>query len=211
MNTEADAGITNDSIMDLLEQAQAMAEVEQSLTSCLEKVEPWLLSSTTTNIDPNCPRVRPIPRTMDQVKSVLTVARNLASRTSAPASWNPNAPVVGFSTPNPLPHQLRGGALAALQLDRARQEERDQKRQRMQEEEQKQKSKSAQKDAVASHSQVKGEGGRGDQHRAAADQRRQARAAVDAHARRQSQQQQQQVASMNLSDTSSEEDDGDDD
>ncbi len=42
--------------------------------------------------------------------------------------WNPAAPVVGFRTPNPLPHQLRGGALAALQLERARQTERLRKR-----------------------------------------------------------------------------------
>lgn len=213
---EVDSDTNNDS-MDLLEKAQKMVEIEQSLTSTLEKVEPWLLSATTTNIDPNRPRVRPIPQTMEQVKSILCVARNLASRTSAPAAWNPNAPVVGFSTPNPLPHQLRGGALAALQLDRARQEERDRKRQRVEEEQQKEKSKHAHnKDAAGSQGGAhKGEGGArggGDQqqHRAA-DARRQARGTGEAHGRRQAQQQQQQqMATMNLSDSSSEEESDED-
>jgi hypothetical protein len=36
--------------------------------------------------------------------------------------WNPNLPVIGFATPNPLPHQLRGGALGAMQLKLAREE-----------------------------------------------------------------------------------------
>jgi hypothetical protein len=34
--------------------------------------------------------------------------------------WNPNLPVVGFATPNPLPHQLRGGALGGMQLQLAK-------------------------------------------------------------------------------------------
>jgi hypothetical protein len=38
---------------------------------------------------------------------------------------------MGFTTPNPMPHQLRGGALAGMQLERARQGERDKKRQRL--------------------------------------------------------------------------------
>ena len=36
--------------------------------------------------------------------------------------WNANLPVVGFATPNPLPHQLRGGALGGMQLKLAREE-----------------------------------------------------------------------------------------
>ena len=198
-----------DNTLELLEKAQAMVDVEQSLTETLEKVEPWLLSATTTNIDPNRPRVRPIPQTMDQVKNILSVARNLASRTSAPAAWNPAAPVVGFSTPNPLPHQLRGGALAALQLERARQAERDRKRKRVQEEE-KAKSKSAAAAKEAQHQQQPGKGeagaARGEQHRA--PDRRAARAAGEAHVRRIPQQQQR--TTMNLSDSSSSDDDDDD-
>jgi hypothetical protein len=115
--------------MDLLWKTQKAVEMERALTATMRKVEPWLRSS---KVNPNQPRVRPIPTSMEQVHQVLAVARNLASRTSAPAGWNPNAPVVGFTTPNPLPHQLRGGALAALQLERARQSERDKKRQREQ-------------------------------------------------------------------------------
>jgi len=109
-----------------------MIEVERALTAAMEKVEPWL----TTRVKPNRPRVRPIPTNMEEANQVLAVARNLASRTSAPAGWNPNAPVVGFTTPNPLPHQLRGGALAALQLERAKQAEHDKKRQKMEQQKQ---------------------------------------------------------------------------
>lgn len=119
----------------LLSKTQSLIRVERSLTATIEKVEPWLVSNTlkkSSLTDHMDTRVRPIPRTMEQVHQILAVGRNLASRTSAPAGWNPQAPLVGFSTPNPLPHQLRGGALAALQLDRARKTENDRKRQREQ-------------------------------------------------------------------------------
>ena len=211
--------------LDLLEKTQAMIEVEQSLTAIIEKAEPWLLSNTNNpnmKVDPSRPRVRPIPETMDQVHSILAVARSFASRTSAPAEWNPNAPVVGFSTPNPLPHQLRGGALAALQLERARQAERDRiqqkkKRQRTEEEEEKFKSAAA----TAVDAKEKYPRGGPEQQRAAAERR----AAREAHARRNpqqqqqqqqqpqqqpKQQQQQQLATMNLSDSSSDDDDASD-
>jgi hypothetical protein len=124
----------------VLETTQKLIEVERSLTSILERVEPWLPHNTT---NPSAwhayrKRVRPIPTSMDQVEQILAVARNYSSRTSAPAGWHPSAPVVGFSTPNPLPHQLRGGALAGLELERARQEERSQKRKRQAAEEEEQ-------------------------------------------------------------------------
>lgn len=128
----------------LLEKTQALMEVERSLTATLEKVEPWLRHNTTltpSSMHGFGKRVRPLPTTMEQVQQVLAVARNYSSRTSAPAGWNPAAPVMGFATPNPLPHQLRGGALAALQLERARQEERSQKRKRREEEEEQAKAK----------------------------------------------------------------------
>ena len=67
----------------------------------------------------------------------MAVARNLANRTSAPVGWNPMAPVIGFSTPNPMPHQLRGGALATLQLERAKQAESDKKRIQLQQQQEK--------------------------------------------------------------------------
>jgi hypothetical protein len=97
----------------LLDSMQALIKVERDLTDALEQAEPWLSSSTNTP-------VRPLPSSMAQVEQVLALARSLSARTSAPAGWNPQAPVTGFATPNPLPHQLRGGALGTLQLERAR-------------------------------------------------------------------------------------------
>lgn len=121
----------NKDAISLLEKMQAVIEVEKSLSASLEKVEPWLLQNA-KKPSHHRPRVRPIPSNMSEALNVLAVARNLASRTSAPAGWNPAAPVVGFSTPNPLPHQLRGGALATLQLERAKQQaETIRKRQKM--------------------------------------------------------------------------------
>ena len=143
VSTANGAGSSTAADLELLEKTQALVAAERSLTLTMEKVEPWLTSSISGKLagDNSNPghfkkRVRPIPTSMDQVKQVLAVSRNFASRTSAPAGWNPNAPVVGFSTPNPLPHQLRGGSLAALQLERARQAEIDKKRKRQEEEEQ---------------------------------------------------------------------------
>ena len=142
--------MTTGSTMTLLEKTQALIELERSLTRTLERVKPWLTNCSNDNkyiFDKGRGgiRVRPIPTTMEQVQQVLSVARNFSSRTSAPAGWNPNAPVIGFSTPNPLPHQLRGGALAALELQRARQAEQDKKRKREEELEEQNKEKAKQR------------------------------------------------------------------
>lgn len=115
--------------IDLLDNAQAIIRLEKLLTETLAKVEPWLPQSQNQSnnnnnrhrSNPNMIRVRPIPRNMEEAHHILAMARNLAARTSAPAGWNPNAPVVGFSTPSPLPNQLRSGSLATLQLERAKQ------------------------------------------------------------------------------------------
>eukprot|EP00980_Cylindrotheca_fusiformis_P012010 scaffold2844_cov123-Cylindrotheca_fusiformis.AAC.3 len=144
--------------MSLLQRTQALIKAERTLTAAIEKVEPWLVSNTLKKsaiTDYMGTRVRPIPSTMEEVHQILAVGRTLASRTSAPAGWNPAAPVVGFSTPNPLPHQLRGGALAALQLDRARQAESDKKRRRQEEEalEQKAAKKQAEEEAQSKNEQ----------------------------------------------------------
>lgn len=153
MTTMTTTAATAATMTTLLAKTQALIELERSLTQSLEKIEPWLLNSTsssssrTNNNNNNNAvgiRVRPIPIDMDQVEKVLAVARNFSTRTSAPAGWNPTAPVIGFSTPNPLPHQLRGGALAALELQRARQAERDKKRKRQEEEEEEKKAKQEQ-------------------------------------------------------------------
>lgn len=82
----------------------------------LRDAAPWLPSAVA---HPHRRRVRPIPTSMEEVEDILALARQYAARTSAPAGWNPQAPVVGFGTPAPLPNQLRAGNLAALQLERA--------------------------------------------------------------------------------------------
>lgn len=147
--------------MNLLEKTQSLIELERSLTRTLERVEPWLTNSDSNNKGKGKTgmRIRPIPTSMDEVHKVLAVARNFSSRTSAPAGWNPNAPVIGFSTPNPLPHQLRGGALAALELQRARQAEKDKKRIRQEELEEQNKEKAKQKTEETNKNKGDADGG----------------------------------------------------
>merc|ERR1711862_166284 len=71
---------------------------------------------------------------MDAVNEVLALARMLSSRTSAPPSgWDPTMPMVNFATPNPLPHQLRGGSLAAMQLSDARLDRKRKNKRRLEE------------------------------------------------------------------------------
>jgi hypothetical protein len=118
--------------LSLLEKVERMLRVERALTAAIDRVEPWLDSRNRKPHHPSSEgnhgrwrRVRPIPRSMEEAEKVLAYARFLANKTSAPPGWNPQAPVVGFSTPNPLPHQLRGGSLAALQLERARTKQRN--------------------------------------------------------------------------------------
>mmetsp|Transcript_24846 Transcript_24846/g.35051 ORF Transcript_24846/g.35051 Transcript_24846/m.35051 type:complete len:234 (-) Transcript_24846:952-1653(-) len=142
----------NNNIMGSLEQlnrVQALIEVERSLTKALEKSASLLDSSTKSsniiNYDPDAPVTRPTPKNIKEVELVWAVARNLASRTSAPAGWNPACPPVGFATPNPRPDQLRGGALGTLQLERAQKAntaEQNKKRQRLEEEARKKKEES---------------------------------------------------------------------
>ena len=190
--------------LSLLEKTQALIELERSLTAKIEKVEPWLTSRTQrSGNDRFGKRVRPIPSTMDQVKQILAVSRNYSSRTSAPAGWNPMAPVVGFSTPNPLPHQLRGGAMAALQLERARKVEGDKKRRREEEEEE---AKAAKKLAEAQAMNV-------EESKAQKRPEQTNRPRPEIQNRRISQQRPkaQKVDDMNLSDSDSSDEESDDD
>jgi hypothetical protein len=99
-----------------LQELEQLVAAEKRLSQLLQEVKPWLPDAKP---HPHRQRVRPIPATMEQVNDILCLARQYACRTSAPAGWNPQAPVVGFGTPAPLPNQLRGGNLAALQLERA--------------------------------------------------------------------------------------------
>jgi Vitamin-D-receptor interacting Mediator subunit 4 len=101
---------TSQERLDQLDRIQSLVEIERSLTEAIGKADPWITGKTT----------RPLPSSMDEVEHVLHVARNIASQTSAPPGWNPQAPVMGFATPHPLPHQLRGGSLGALQLELAK-------------------------------------------------------------------------------------------
>jgi hypothetical protein len=199
--------------MTLLQKTQALIEVERSLTATLEKVEPWLTQSNNNNSNNFSTsmgkRVRPIPTTMYEVKQILAVSRNFASRTSAPAGWNPMAPVVGFSTPNPLPHQLRGGALATLQLERARQDERKTKRKRQEEEQEAAKAKKRMEAETQQTSNTTQEQPNQSQQQSATNPK--AAATTSQPMRRAARPQPQVLATtMNLSDSSSSEDESED-
>lgn len=105
----------------MLDRVQALVDLERSLTEAMENAATWLPGG----------KARPLPTSMGDVHKVLNVARNLAPRTSAPVGWNPQAPVIGFTTPNPMPHQLRGGALGALQLEMARKQQKEAKQEQL--------------------------------------------------------------------------------
>jgi len=161
----------------LLSQTRKLMELEASLTNSIEVVQPWLPSQPIS-----AHRVRPLPTTMEQVHAVLSVSRIYAKKTSAPAGWN-NGPLVGFSTPNPMPHQLRNGVLAALELAGAEEASRKRKanEERKKEEEKKRKEEPEKKAAKVVKAVAK-----------APQQRRVSRQPVE-------------TQTMNLSDSSSEE------
>eukprot|EP00970_Alexandrium_tamarense_P009887 scaffold1967_cov199-Alexandrium_tamarense.AAC.69 len=115
----------------LLDHVRSLVKAEQGLTEALEKSQPLLahtnsrhhlVSSSSVLTSQTDPPLLPTPRNMDEVQTILAVARAYSVRTSAPPMWNPRLPVIGFATPNPLPHQLRGGALGDMQLKMAREE-----------------------------------------------------------------------------------------
>ena len=103
----------------LLSCVKDLVQLEMSLTEILESTKPLLDLAT--------------PKNMSEVNSILSLARTYSTRTSAPPGWNPNLPVIHFSTPNPLPHQLRQGALGAMELNVVK-EERMAKRRKMEQE-----------------------------------------------------------------------------
>jgi len=109
----------------LLNHVRSLVEAERALTDAIEQSTPLLQQNTmssSTLSSQSDPPLLPTPRNIEEVKTILAVARTYSLRTSAPPMWNPNLPVIGFATPNPLPHQLRGGALGAMQLKMAREE-----------------------------------------------------------------------------------------
>ena len=107
----------------LLDHVRTLVEAERTLTDAIEKSTPLLQNNTMSSSilsSQSDPPLLPTPRNTEEVKTILAVARTYSLRTSAPPMWNPILPVIGFATPNPLPHQLRGGALGAMQLKMAR-------------------------------------------------------------------------------------------
>mmetsp|Transcript_23018 Transcript_23018/g.46074 ORF Transcript_23018/g.46074 Transcript_23018/m.46074 type:complete len:236 (-) Transcript_23018:134-841(-) len=109
----------------LLDHVRSLVEAERALIDAIETTTPLLQQNTMSSSilsSQSDPPLLPTPRNIEEVKTILAVARTYSLRTSAPPMWNPNLPVIGFATPNPLPHQLRGGALGAMQLKMAREE-----------------------------------------------------------------------------------------
>ena len=101
--------------MSLLDHVRTLVQAEKGLTDALEKSLPLLShnhqeSSSSVILSSQSqsePPLLPTPRNASEVPTILAVARAYSLRTSAPPMWNPNLPVIGFATPNPLPHQLR--------------------------------------------------------------------------------------------------------
>jgi hypothetical protein len=127
----------NHPLLLLVPLVQSLVQLEKSLTQSLTDIKPLLQDLAT-------------PQNMSQVHTILSLARSYSTKTSAPPGWNPNLPVIHFSTPNPLPHQLRQGELGAMELLMAKQE-RNLKRKRIQEEQMQQK---ALQESVRRNSQV---------------------------------------------------------
>jgi len=189
---------------DLVGKLEAMLEAEAALTLAIDKVSPWLEAAP---VNPHHYRVRSIPQSMEQVNHVLAYARVLAARTSAPAGWNPNAPVVGFSTPSPMPHQLRGGALAALQLEMARKQLLEQSRKRQLQETQSKSTKEDEKPQPMDVAEYESSTGARDPKRREVHAHERQVDAVSSAPQRAARPATQQDVSMNLSDSSSDEDD----
>ena len=109
----------------LLDHVRSLVEAERALTDAIEKSTPLLQHGTVSSSilsSQSDPPLLPTPRNIEEVNTILAVARTYSLRTSAPPMWNADLPVIGFARPTPLPHQLRGGALGAMQLKMARDE-----------------------------------------------------------------------------------------
>lgn len=109
----------------LLDHVRSLVEAERALTDAIEKSTPLLQHNTMSSSvlsSQSDPPLLPTPRNIEEVNTILAVARTYSVRTSAPPMWDANLPVIGFARPTPLPHQLRGGALGAMQLKMAREE-----------------------------------------------------------------------------------------
>ncbi len=194
-NPNIDINIMNStsssSQISLLSCVQSLVKLELSLTKSISSTKPLL--------------DLPTPHSMEQVNTILSLAKTYSTRTSAPPGWNPNLPVIHFSTPNPLPHQLRQGALGAMELNQVK-EERLAKRRKVEKELQQKKAleesklrdmaRDPKKKEINEHHKIEDD-----------DAARRMAEKKQATVRRWNEKQQQKVAemSMNLSDSSSEE------
>ena len=109
----------------LLDHVRSLVEAERALTDAIERSTPLLQHNTMSSSvlsSQSDPPLLPTPSNIEEVNTILAGARTYSVRTSAPPMWETNLPVIGFARPTPLPHQLRGGALGAMQLKMAREE-----------------------------------------------------------------------------------------
>ncbi len=111
----------------LLDRVRALTRAERGLTRVIENsmtlLPPPSSSSSRSSSSVMSSSYRtsdaplyPTPRTVEEARIVLALAKSYSLRTSAPPMWNPNLPVVGFATPNPLPNHFWGGGLGAWNL-----------------------------------------------------------------------------------------------
>ena len=95
----------------LLDHVRRLVEAEQGLTEALEKSLPLLPHHNNHHQSFSSqqaePPLLPTPRNAEEVPTILAVARAYSLRTSAPPMWNPQLPVIGFATPNPLPQSVQ--------------------------------------------------------------------------------------------------------
>lgn len=121
MKTMTASKTSNSTDQTPLQYIRSLVHAEKSLTLALTTTKPLLNRPCSSILNDNSTPLLPLPL-KSQVDTILALASTYSTRTSAPPNWNSNLPVVGFATPNPLPHQLRGGALGGMQLKLARQE-----------------------------------------------------------------------------------------
>jgi len=124
------------------------------LLSCIQELILIERTLTETLEERKRRRSRPTPISMSQVEGILALARTYSSRTSAPPGWRPSNLVINFATPNPTPDRLRGGSLAALELQLERKRRREKREDEIQRElQRKQRSRRKKNDGTEDHHQ----------------------------------------------------------
>ena len=96
-----------------------LVQAEYDLTIAIQRAEKFI--DTEADGNTNTSRSGDFPKSMLEVKEILSLAYTYSSRTSAPVNWDPAyGTSQTFATPAPLPHQLRSGNIGGLQLRRAK-------------------------------------------------------------------------------------------